>query len=184
MVPCKAADLDPVAALVAPLVFAVGSEVDVSGHLGVEPEGSLVFCVQDFLGESWPLYLLLWAPGSPCHLKCHVMGHEGVFHPCEAKTKSLRRVPTVPCSPRTSECLLPLFSLPAPWALSTNPVQEQLLLCSSTCHDNTHVWNYGWTLVQAGQHHSASDAVRDKRGKGMSLRPGQKNRFVSHASIV
>lgn len=137
MVPCKTGDLDPVTTLVAPLVFAVGSEVDVSGNLGLESEGSLVFCVQDFLGESWPLYLLLWAPGSPCHLKCHVMGHKGVFHPCEAKTKSLRRVLTVPCSPRTSQCLLSLLSLPAPWVLSTSPVQEQLLLCSSTCHHST-----------------------------------------------
>lgn len=134
MVACKTGDLDPVTTLVAPLVFAVGCKVDVSGHLGLQSEGSLVLRVQDFLGESWPFYLLLWAPGSPCHLKCHVMGHEGVLHPCEAKTKSLRSVPRVP--QRHHSAFFSPFSLPAPWALSIDPAQEQSQLCSSTCHDH------------------------------------------------
>lgn len=85
MVPCKADDLDPVTPLVAPLVFAVGRKVDVSGYLGLEPESRLVLRVQDSLGEPRPLDLLLGVPGSPRHLKRHVVSHQGVLHPYEDK---------------------------------------------------------------------------------------------------
>lgn len=135
MVPCKTGDLDPVTTLVAPLVFAVGSKVEVSGQLGLQPEGSLVLCVQHFLGESWSLYLLLWAPGSLCHLKHHVMGHQGVFHSCKAKVKSLRSVSqtSVPHRHHCGQSLLSPSSLPTSWTLSTSSCLQLKLLKVQHC---------------------------------------------------
>jgi len=95
VIPCKADYLNSVATLVAPLVFLVGCKVEVSGHCGVEPECSLGLHVQDLLGEPWTLNLLFWVPGSLYHLKCHVMGHQGVLHLYEDKAKQLRNFPAV-----------------------------------------------------------------------------------------
>lgn len=186
MIPCKTGDLDPVTTLVAPLVFAVGREVDVSGHLRLEPEGSLVLRVQDFLGESWPLYLLLRAPGSPCHLKRHVVGHQGVFHPCEAKAKSLRSVPAVPCSPWTSlqpELALPILPSCTPasehWLLPVRAVTVLQLHCAVTVHRvhlSMAVRLYA-CLTQAtprcGRHHhpqGLSPSAKGKRGASSQCR--------------
>lgn len=187
MVARKTGDLDPVTTLVAPLVFAVGREVDVSGHLRLEPEGSLVLRVQDFLGESWPLYLLLRAPGSPHHLKCHVVGHQGVFHPCEAKARSMRSVPAVPCSPQTSvqpELALPILSSCTPgsehWLLPMRAVTALQLQCTVTVHCvclSMAVRLYD-CLTQAtpycGRHHhypcGLCPSARDRRGASSQCR--------------
>jgi len=183
MVPCKTGDLEPVTTLVAPLVFAVSCEVDVSGHLRLQPEGSLVLRVQDFLGESWPLYLLLWAPGSPRHFKRHVMGHQGVFHPCEEKPQSLRSIPTVPCCLQTS--LQPEITLPI--LLSRIPGSEHQLLpmravSAPQLHGSTTVHRLRLSVAVrlhvclTQQHHTVADTTphgdsHPLRGTRGELRP-------------